>query len=413
MPGVHLMKNRRAFLTGLPLLSVIFLAACSGSAQPGQAPAAPAAQGESSAPTLAPTAVPEYHPSGVLVDPGNGASLNYYDINGQLVKTFAAPRNTTLDPQNVCLTGSGTSGNSSVAVVFQSLDPQAGLVMTDGIQSSSLRKTDTFFALACVPGQAALAFSEVSIENEIPRSSLYAESTDNLGSLSPVLQSQDAETQTVFLPVAVTAAAGNPKGIWYTHSAWGVGGADLIFPITRGLDFYDLSTKEKRNLLDGNRNFQGISPDRQFAGSVDFRSDGDLSMRATELVSGRSIDFPLKAGSKRGAGYAVFSPDNTYIAWMEAGGSLTSDPPDFLATVRVGSLANGTIEAEVDATAAAQVLKLERIAFLKPVGWLDSQALLIEARSADWQQAYLLRFDLQSQSIAVFSSGSFLGFSYS
>ena len=412
MPGLHFMKNRRTFLTGLLFLSVIFLAACNGNAQPGQAPAAPPAQGESSAPTLAPTAVPEYHPSGVLVDPGNGAGLNYYDINGQLVKTFAAPRNTKLDPENVCLTGSGTSGNTSVAVVFQSLDAEAELVMTDGIQSSSLRKTDTFFALACVPGQAALAFSEVSIENGIPYSSLYAESIDNLSSLSPVLQSKDAETQTVFMPVAVTAAAGNPKGIWYTHSAWGVGGADLIFPITRGLDFYDLSTKEKRNLLDESRNFQGISPDRQFAGSVDFRSDGDLSMRATELASGRSTAFPLKAGSKRGAGYAVFSPDDAHIAWMEAGGSLTSDPPDFLATVRVGSLANGTIEAEVDATAAAQALNLERIAFLKPVGWLDDHSLLMEARSSDWEQAYLLRFDLQSQGLALFSPGSFLGFSY-
>jgi hypothetical protein len=107
-----------------------------------------------------------------------------------------------------------------------------------------------------------------------------------------------------------------------------------------------------------------------------------------------------------------FSPDNRHIAWLEAGGSLISDPPDFQATVRVGSLVDGTIEAEVDATAAAQVLNLERIAFLKPVGWLDDHSLLLEARSADWEQAYLLRFDLQSQGLALFSPGSFLGFSY-
>ncbi len=403
--------KRAFFFYSLPIF-ILLVSACSGGVQPSPERTAPPVLGEVSAPTLAPTAVPVFHPTGVLVDTGNGTSLDYYDINGELLKTFAAPEDTTLSPENTCLIGSGTSSSSSVAVVYRSWNPEASLEVSDGNKTSMLRKTDAFLALACVPGQAALAFSEVSIENGTPHSALYADSTDNLSSTTCRFVFKDGETQTALLPVAVTAAAGNPKGIWYTRYVWGVGGTDLVFPITRGLTYYDLAIHENRALLEDNRNFQGISPDMKYAGSVDFRSDGDLSMRATELASGRSVAFPLNTMSKRGAGYAVFSPDNQFVAWMEGSGSLTSDPPDFQAVVRVGSLADEAIEAEVDSTAAAQALNLTGIAFLKPAGWLDDHTLLIEARGADWEQAYLLRFDLQSGGLATFSPGSFLGFSY-
>ncbi len=72
----------------------------------------------------------------------------------------------------------------------------------------------------------------------------------------------------VLLPVAVEAAGGQPQGVWYVQTAWGIGGVDLIYPINRGLYFYDLTTGENGMALNPDCNFQGISPDLTLAACI-------------------------------------------------------------------------------------------------------------------------------------------------
>jgi hypothetical protein len=254
-------------------------------------------------------------------------------------------------------------------------------------QVDSLRQSDSLAAFACAHGQEVLTFSEVSVVNGIPHSALYAGNTDNLNALTPFLTRDDQDTQTVLMPVGLKAASNDPKGVYYTYSAWGVGGVDQVFPITRGLFYYNLSAQRTQILLDESRSFQGLSPDMHFIGSVDFQPDGDRSMLATDLSSGHNIHFDLKTGSDRGAGYASFSPENQYIAWMEGSGSFSSSPDDFIAIVRIGDLGSGKVLAETDNSAAAKILGIEKVSLLKPVGWLNEHSLLLEAVSSDWDQS--------------------------
>ena len=135
-------------------------------------------------------------------------------------------------------------------------------------------------------------------------------------------------------------------------------------------------------------------------------------MRVTNLATGQMVNFPLNPSSDRGAGYAVFSIDGKYAAWLEASGSMIAEPPNFQMRVRVGDIATGAITREIDSTMAAQALGWERAYFMKPVGWLDAQTIVIEVRGSDWNTASLLKYDITSGSLAVLCQGSFAGFAY-
>ena len=406
----------RSLIQFIPLIcAAILCAACSGIALPdgaAESQAAPPLEGEAIAPTLAATPAPENFPTGILIDIGSDASLALLDPYGRQVAALETPGLFQASPETVILAGSPISGDSSVSVIYQLPGAEGGLFLSTAGENQMLRKDDSILALAGTRSQAAFAFSEFQLVDGIPHSKLFAGNTENAGSLDAFLQTSDELTQSVLTPVGVNVVGENPIGVWYTHSAWGVGGQDLIFPITRGLHYFDLAAGRNRTYLDESRNFQGISPNLQWAGSVSFEPQADRSMTVTSLLNDDEVNFSLKPENERGAGYAVFSPDDRHIAWLEAGGSLISDPPDFQATIRVGNLSDGTIEAEVDSAAAAQALNVEGIAFLKPAGWLDDHSLLLEARSLDWEQAYLLRFDLLNRALALFSPGSFLGFAY-
>jgi hypothetical protein len=407
----------KSTLRSIVILHLIILtAACGGSTQPDYSSdelVAPPVEGESGAPTLAATAAPDYNPKGLLVDPGDDSGLKFYNTSGQLIQSIDAEGITDPDPKNIFPAGSGATGELSMPLVYHSWEPEVGLRIMADNQTSLLRPTSAFFSMTGACGQAALAFSEIQIEESVPHSYLYAGSLDELETVSAFLEWEDQTTQMALMPVAVKAIGGNPKGVWYTHSAWGIGGVDLVFPITRGLFYYDLTSDENLTFLDGTRSFQGISPDMKFAGSVAFQPQENSFMQATNLVSNETVDFPLKTSSRRGAGYAVFSPDNQYIAWMEGSGSLASDPADFQAVVRVGSLTSGNVEIELDsAVAAQQIPDAGEVNFLKPVGWLDGQSLLMEAKAADWSRTYLLRLNLYDRTTKLFCTGSFVSFIY-
>lgn len=397
------------------LLLFTLLTACSYNPQVNNGSeelAAPPVEGNGSAPTLAAIPLPEYQPSGVLVIPGSETSLLIYSINAENIASLETPGVMVSDPATVHIAGSISTGGSTPPLIYKSWDPEQALMVNNNNNVSLLRKTESFLAMAGAAGQSALAFSEVVIDDNSPQSYLYAGNLENLGEAIPFYDLKDEYTHMALMPVAVNAKAGNPKGIWYTHTAWGIGGADLIYTITRGLYYYDLGSGDNLQYLDPERNFQGISPDMQLAGNISFDSEGDRSMSITNLTTGQTTPFPLKGSSDRGAGYAVFSPDNQYAAWLEASGSFVSEPVSYRSLVRIANLTSTTVDHETEDTNIAQLLGIGRISFMKPVGWLDSQTLLIEVRGADWGQVHLVSYNLNDDMLAFFCEGSFAGLTY-
>jgi len=353
-------------------------------------------------------------PDGVLINTDdNGVGLTYLDIHGHVLSEIDTPGIGNAIPENVFIAGTVIPNQPLPPVIYRSWEPELALMANTNGSISTVRQTQSFLSLVGAPGQSVLAFSEVIISpNNFPHSFLYLGNTANLGTIGSFVDTIDELAYMALMPVGVEATNGEPHGVWYTKTGWGIGRADLIFPINRGLYFFDLTTGENLQMISADRGFQGISPDLSLAGIVEYNVVGSQVMTVINLINSQQTSFTLNSASDRGAGCVVFSPNNRFVAWLEASGSMISDPPDFLPRIRIGDLQNEWGVKDLMNAAAAQAINSSRITFMRPVGWLDNETLLIEVRGQDWNDVSLLRLDVMSAVSSVFSSGIFVGFGY-
>jgi len=352
-------------------------------------------------------------PDGVLINTDNGVGLTYLDTNGQILSEIQTPGIGYVDPDSVAVAGAIIPGQSLPPIIYRSWEPEQALMANTNGQISTLRLTNSFLSLKAAPGQSAIAFSEVMYSPEnFPHSFLYAANSINSGNVESFYDLIDEPTYMALMPAGIEAINGEPQGIWYTKTAWGIGGVDLIFPITRGLYFFDLTNGDNLQHIDPDRSFQGISPDLSHAGTVDFDMAGDRAMTVVNLTSSQKTSFTLESTSDRGAGFAVFSPNNKFAAWLEVSGSMVSEPSNFHPRVRIGDIQNGGIVRDLVDTSAAQAINGNQITFMRPAGWLNNETLLVEVRGQDWENVSLLSYNVLSGGLSIFSSGSFAGFGY-
>jgi len=413
------MKSLRYLFFFLLILFALLISGCGVNpitADPTPALFAPPVEGENSAPPLE-TSVEEIiieknTPTGVCVRDEAKEVLDCFDVDSKPLSTVQVPGIGSIDPQGLHLAGPLGTGKTPPPVIYFSWEPDQALLVSKNGVVEPLRKTNSFLAMAGAAGKPVLAFSEMDFENNIPHSYLFAGTLKTLETSVSFFDLKDALTGMALMPVGVEAVGEQPLKIWYTHTAWGIGGEDLVYPINRGLYVFDLATGQNTQVLGSERNFQGLSPDNTQAGSINFNFKEDNSMRVTDLLSGHMVNFPLNPSSNRGAGYAVFSIDGKYAAWLEASGSMITEPPNFQTRVRVGDIAAGTVLQEVDSAMASQVLSWDRISSMRPIGWLNTQTLVIEVHGNAWNTAALIKYDIFSGSLAVICHGSFAGFSY-
>ena len=405
----HISKLSVLFL----LLSFIF-AACSQPAIQTSQVQLPEADDEKPAqedgPVIDP-AVAKGLPLGVMTSGSTDSVLKLFDLAGVETGQIPVPGATDLYPEDVHAT-SPSMGGSPPSVVYKTWDPSQAIMLASGGSAAALRETTSFLGMAGAAGQPAFAFSEALFEEQGLRSFLYAVTLENAGSAAPFYELSHDPTGMALKPVGMEAVSGMPQGVWYTKTAWGIGGVDLIFPITRGLYFFDLTTGDNLQVVDPEQDFQGISPDLSFAASVEFDMEGDKTMKVHQLENGAVIKFPLNPASDRGAGFAVFSPDNRFVSWMEGEGSWMPDPPTFKSRVRIGEITSGGVVQEIDSTTAADIIEWNQLGRFVPVGWIDNSNVLIEARSDNWDQAALMKYNSKTGGLSYFCSGSFAAFVY-
>ena len=352
-------------------------------------------------------------PDGVLINTDNGVGLTYLDTDGQILSEIRTPGIGYVDLDSVAIIGAIIPGQPLPPIIYRSWEPEQALMVNTNGQISTYRLTNSFLSLKAAPGQPAIIFSEVMYSPEnFPHSFLYAANSTNSGNVESFYDLIDEPTYMALMPAGIEAINGEPQGVWHTKTAWGIGGADLIFPITRGLYFFDLTNGENLQYIDPDRSFQGISPDLSHAGTVDFDIAGDRAMTVVNLTSSQKTSFALDSTSDRGAGFAVFSPNNQFAAWLEASGSMISEPSNFHTRVRIGDIKNGGVVRDLLDTSAAQAIHGDQVAFMRPAGWLNNETLLVEVRDQDWETVSLLRYNVLSGELSIFSSGSFAGFGY-
>jgi hypothetical protein len=185
----------------------------------------------------------------------------------------------------------------------------------------------------------------------------------------------------------------------------------MFFPVTRGLYYFDSASASVKEYIGEDQSLQGLSPDRSLAAGTPSSSYLDHDRTFTNLITHWKLTFPLKTTSDQGSGLATFAQDDRHAAWLEVGTS-PYDEFDYNNVVRVGSLVDGEIEFEIDESAVAQALHLNNLSSIRPVGWLDSGTLLIQARASDGKDARIAQLNLADHSLVEFCRGTFIGFIY-
>jgi hypothetical protein len=295
--------------------------------------------------------------------------------------------------------------------VYTTYTPEVTIQLHQGGSDQVLRTFNSLGGIAGSGGDAVIAFSEVVIGDYSLNSNLYVGSLDSVGFSTAVYENEDYLNQWVLAPLAVDLLDGQPSGVWYTTSGWGVGGPGMFFPVTRGLYYFDSVSASVREFLGEDQSLQGLSPDRSLAAGTSSSSYLDHDMTITNLETNWKLTFPLKATSDLGSGLATFAQDNQHAAWLEVGTS-PYDEYDYNSVVRVGSLADGEIEFEIDESAVAQALQFNDLSSIQPLGWLDSSTLLIQAYGSDREAARIAQLNLADHSLAAFYRGTFNGFIY-
>lgn len=414
-------------LTFIAALLTLISLACN---LPQQASTAPAPT-DTSTPTLTPTAVPltvqattevlptavpppdtpeptqpPYQPAGFFVVPKPGGSIVVYDRNNQVIAQFSAPGLYGDNPAYTHLAGHLSEGPSALSIAFFSWENNA-LMLTDLNGARELRTVVNFFMLAGVPASPYLAFAQVEYAESALRSSLTASDFTSISTAPSVMSVVDTAIYAV-RPLAIAHDQSTPTGVYYTTVPYGIGG-DIVFEPRRTLSFLDLATYQSWELLGIGSSPSAFSPDLSWLAFTPTQA-GPLSIAPIANLS-NPITLPLLPDSERGAGAAVFSPDNQYVAWKEGRGWMMSETPNFQATIRIATT-SGAITAQIPDTAIAALVGNPSSIWVEPAGWLDAGTLLLEVRGDDWGNPSLLRVSPDGSGLAFLVAGGFMGFVY-
>ena len=351
-------------------------------------------------------AVSPYQPAGYYVVPPPGGTILVYDLGNQVIAQLGAPGLYGDNPSYAHLAGHLSNGAAELSVAFFSWEAKA-LLQTDQGGVSTLREVQEFYMLAGIPSTPFIAFTELEYADAGLRSMLSVGELGNIATAPAIATVVDSGSYAM-RPLAIAHDQGQARGVYFTMIPYGIGG-DIVFEPRQNLKYLDLTSYLSSELLDISTSPSGFSPDMTWLAFTPLHSG---SMRLAPLANlASAITLPLLPDSDRGAGEAVFSPDNQYIAWKEGSGWMMSETPNFHATIRIATTSGG-ITAQIPDSAIAALIGNPSVVWVQPVGWLDNTTLLLEARGDEWNQASLLRVNPDGSGLAYLVPGGFMGFVY-
>ena len=273
--------------------------------------AAPAPQGNPP-PADAPTG---NLPTGVLVETQPG-SLALYDVQGQMLATYAIPGGQSIGWDQIAIGGPAGSGQPAPPIFYTSYDNGGTIMVHDGQNASPWVAAPNIITLAGATAQPVIAYSLFlsPTSGYDTRSELYFGTLSNPPAQA-VLNQINADGYAIY-PLAVEAENGQPKGIWYTTQLYGIG--DVSYAPRRGLYRYDCGSGAETIVLQptapqGDISPVGISTDFKWV-AYTIGSDPTLYWQPTDGSQPAQSAGTLSPGSL-GAGDASFSPNGLRVAW--------------------------------------------------------------------------------------------------
>ncbi|NMB62767.1 MAG: hypothetical protein GYA18_10575 [Chloroflexi bacterium] len=349
-------------------------------------------------------------PKLILVDTRDDYGLTFYNLQGQPITELKTPGIGYGSSGRVHIAGSIPEGPIMTPLVYHSFTNPESLLVNINDSITTLVQTPTLYGLAGAPGQAHIAYSLYTPSHNTVHSDLFLGDLETLPNIGPVYSLDNSDDFYVINPVAVSTQAAVATGVWYTFSAWGIGG-DIIFPVNQGLYYFDMTNGNNYQILDKNCKFQGLSQDFSFAACQHYDSNGNYSYSVENLSASTSTTFALDPSSDRGAGYGVFSQDGNYVAWMEASGSHMAEVPNYHSHIRIAFTGGGIVYDQTD-QAIASALGVSALPSMLPVGWLDNQTLLIQVSIDDFGSSALATIDVTDGAVQKIIDGSFVTFAY-
>jgi Tfp pilus assembly protein PilZ len=84
---------------------------------------------------------------------------------------------------------------------------------------------------------------------------------------------------------------------------------------------------------------------------------------------------------------------------------------DFYTMIRIAST-GGFHLVDIPRKVFDHIASAEKISWIEPVGWLNEQTLVVQVRFEDWNNAALIRVNLDGSNPLYLASGTFVAFLY-
>jgi hypothetical protein len=361
-------------------------------------------------PTATPVSTNLYLPAGFATMPTGGGRIVYYDLLGQQIGELSTPGLLSGTVQQVHIAGPISYSPDSILppLVYYVFDNGGELWLNNNNDLSLIKPVANLYSIQGVYGKPLMAYSQVIYQDIGLQSLVYMGDLQSLAAANPILDSTNSQSYTV-KPLAITTENDLATGVWYTIVPYGIGG-DIIYEPNRTLNYLNLADNQIRTYLSLEYGLTGLSDDQTW---VAYNQSGQVSSLTimNNFDFSATVTYPLLDGYDRGAGNAVFSPDNQYLAWKEAGGSLMDQPPSFREAIRVATL-DGNVITDMTDTSLLPASGLTEIDWVVPLGWIDTETLALEVRGSNWDDVSILSLKFDGSNPTYLASGAFVGFLY-
>ncbi|MBU2611867.1 MAG: hypothetical protein KJ606_13115 [Chloroflexi bacterium] len=352
---------------------------------------------------------------------GNNETIALYNFQGGAIALRPVTGISWMSENQVHLAGALSQGVNNFPIVYYSL--QNGGTLRSNVNNviTDLASAPNLMAIKGAEGNPYLAFDTIDMMagsiNQV-----YAGSLAELSAMQPRMTwnpPQQGGPGNAIQPMAIQFTAGQAQGLWFTYTMEGIG--NINFPPYRGLTYLDLGSNQTTEFIAPTLALGGMSPDQTLvasapnAGGSPWITNG-FSIR--NLVTCQETNISLNSGSNLGAGFMVFSPDNQFVAWLEASGPSNMEAEFRLRVART----DGTSVFDAPAANLSGFLGGEAVSFPRPVGWSSNHLLLLEIYSETLNRSVLVIWApdptqpldpvLGANQSAPIADGAFLGFVY-